>query len=177
MILKALAITASHSLAFRDHFWEVQDILKPWNKNMVEQFTPNWVSCLDESNSTWTSKYTYPGWMFMSRKPLPFGNEYDTVCFSLSGILWQLELVEREDAPSTIILKFRNQGRTLGLLLQMEPIFGRGNVVVVDSDKKWKYWPKTSRESSSRSISKMQMWVIVICGRSLWKNSTSISIQ
>ena len=51
-ILKAIAITASHPLAFRNHFWEVRDMLQACNKNMVEQFTPSWVSCLDESMST-----------------------------------------------------------------------------------------------------------------------------
>ena len=56
------------------------------------------------------------------------------VCCSLSGILWQLELIEGNDAPSTIIPKFNNQGKMVGLLLQMlEPIFGRGNVVVLNS--------------------------------------------
>ena len=86
------------------------------------------------------------------------------VCCSLSGILWQLELVEGKDAPSTIIPKFNNQGKMVGLLLQMlEPIFERGNVVVLNSGfcvlkgivelkrhsvcafplmKKQKYWPK-----------------------------------
>ena len=86
------------------------------------------------------------------------------VCCSLAGILWQLELVEGKDAPSTIIPKLNSQGKTVGLLLQMlEPIFGRGNVMVLDSGlcvlkgnvefkkhgvyasaliKKWKYWPK-----------------------------------
>ena len=106
MILKALAITASHPLGFSNHFW---DRLKAWNKNMVAQFTPSWVSCLDESMSTWMNKYTCPGWIFMPMKPWPFGNEYHTVCCSLSGILWQLELVEGKDAPLTIILKFNNQ--------------------------------------------------------------------
>ena len=81
-------------------------MLKAWNKNMVDQFTPSWVSCLDESMSTWMNKYTCPGWMFVPRKPWPIGNEYHTVCCSLSGIFWQLELVEGKDAPSTIILKF-----------------------------------------------------------------------
>ena len=102
-ILKALAITAGHPLAFWDHFWEVRDMLQAWNKNMVEQFTPSWVSCLDESMSAWMNKFTCPGWMFVPRKPWPFGNEHHTACCSLSGILWQLELVEGKDAPSTII--------------------------------------------------------------------------
>ena len=93
-ILKALAITARQPPAFRDCFWEVREVLEAWNSNMMEQFTPSWVSCLDKSMSTWTNKYSCPGWMFVPQKLWPFGNEYHTVCCSLSGILWQMELVE-----------------------------------------------------------------------------------
>ena len=118
----------------QDQLLEVRDMLKVCNTKLVEQFTLSWVSCLDESMSTWMNKYTCPGWMFVPRKPWPFGNKYHMVCCSLAGILWQLELVEGKDAPSTIIPKLNSQGKTVGLLLQMlEPIFGRGNVMVLDS--------------------------------------------
>ena len=133
-ILQALSITSHDPPASRDHFWEICEILKAWNENMTEQFTPSWVSCLDESMSTWTNKYSCPGWMFVPCKPWPFGNEYHTVCCSLSGILWQMEIVEGKDAPSQIVPKFNNQGKTGGLLLYvLEPIFGKGNMVVLDS--------------------------------------------
>ena len=84
VILKTLAITARQPPAFRDHFWEVREIIEAWNANMTEQFTPSWLSCLDESMSPWTNKYSCPGWIFVPRKPWPFGNEYHMVCCSLS---------------------------------------------------------------------------------------------
>ena len=64
-ILKVLSISSQDRPAFTDHFWEVCEILKAWNNNMVEQFTPSWVSCLDKSMSTWTNKYSCPRWMFV----------------------------------------------------------------------------------------------------------------
>ena len=133
VILNALVITTSHPPAFRDHFWEVKNMLQAWNESMVEQFTPSWVSCLDESMNTWTNKYTYPGWMFAPRKLWSFGMS-TMACYSLLGLFWQLELVEGKDGPSTIIQKFNVKSRkTVGLLLQMfESIFGRGNVVILD---------------------------------------------
>ena len=129
----ALSITSHDPPAFRDCFWEIHEILKAWNENMMEQFTPSWVSCLDESMSTQTSKNSCPGWMFVPHKPW-FGNEYHMVCCSLSGYLWHMEIVEGKDAPLQIVPKFNNQGKTVGLLLHvLEPIFGKGNMVVLDS--------------------------------------------
>ena len=164
VILKALSCTSCQPPAFRDRFWEVWEMLDAWNTDMTEQFTPSWVSCLDKSMSTWTNKYSCPGWMFVPQKPWPFGNEYHTVCCSLSGILWQMELVEGKDSPSEIVPKFNNEGKTVGLLLRvLEPIFAKGMTVILDSGfcvlngiiklkkrgkyasaliKKWKYWPK-----------------------------------
>ena len=86
------------------------------------------------------------------------------VCGSLSGILWQMELVEGKDSLLEIITKFNNQGKTVGLLLRvLEPTFGKGMVVILNRGfcvlkgivefkkrgvytsaliKKRKYWPK-----------------------------------
>ena len=70
----------------------------------------------------------------MPRKPQPFGNEYHTVCCSLSGILGQMELVEGKDSPPQIFPKFNNKRKTVGLLLRvLEPIFAMGMVVIPDS--------------------------------------------
>ena len=87
--------------------------------------------------SPWTNKYTCPGWMFVPRKPHPFGNEYHSVCCSMSGIMWEIELVEGKDAPCAAAHpkpKHNNHGNTVGLLLHiLQPIFTKGYVVVLDS--------------------------------------------
>ena len=129
-ILHAIFYTNHDKPAYRDKFWEVRQMAEEWNKNMVEQFTPSWVSFLDESMSPWMNKYTCPGWMFVPREPHPFDNKYHSVCCSMSGIMWGIELVEGKDAPCAEAHpkpKHNNLGNTVGLL------FGRGCVVVLDS--------------------------------------------
>jgi hypothetical protein len=47
---------------FQDQFHNVRQLIQAWNKNMTEKFLPSWVSCLDESMSSWISRWTCPGW-------------------------------------------------------------------------------------------------------------------
>ena len=126
-ILHAIFYTNHDKLACKDKFWELQQMVDEWNMNMAEQFTPSWVSCLDESMSPRTNKYTYPEWMFVPRKPHPFSNEYHSVCCSTLGTMWGMELVEGK--MLLVQWSIQNQN-TLRIL---EPIFARGSVVVLDS--------------------------------------------
>ena len=70
---------------FCDQFWEVHDMLDCWNKNMVNNFVPSWINCIDESMSKRVNEYTCPGLMFVPQKPWPFGN--DAGCTD-SDIIW-----------------------------------------------------------------------------------------
>ena len=143
-------------------------MVEAWGLNMVENFIPGYVNCLDESMSVWTNKFTCPGFMFVPRKPWPFGNEYHTVCCCTSGIMWGIDLVEGKDRPRALgQQQFDDMGSTVGLLLRMlTPIFHKGYVVILDSGfcvlkgiielrkkgvfasaliKKRRYWPKFIR--------------------------------
>ena len=110
-------------------------MVEAWGLNMAEDFIPGYVNCLDESMSVRTNKFTCPGFMFVPRKPWPFGNEYDTVCCCTSGIMWGIDLVEGKDHPRALgQQQFDDMGSTVGLLLQMHtPIFHKGYVVILDS--------------------------------------------
>lgn len=172
-ILKAISYTSSTPPTYTDRFHEVRDMIEAWNANMVQNFTPSWISCLDESMSVWINQYTCPGFMFVPRKPWPFGNEYHTVCCGLSGIMWGIELVEGKDAPRERPKPpYENLGKTVGLLLRMlTPIYHTGKVVVLDSGfcvvkgivellkqgvfaaaliKKRRYWPRYVRGDEIR---------------------------
>ena len=65
-----------------------------------------------------------------AKKATSIWNEYHSVCCSMSGIMWGIELVEGKDAPracSTSQTKHNNHGNTVGLLLRiLQPIFTKG---------------------------------------------------
>ena len=164
-ILTALDYFDGDAPAYTDKFYIVRDLIQAWNQNMKSVFTPSWVSCLDESMSPWTSKWTCPGWMFVPRKPHPMGNEYHTICCGSTGIMYAIDLVEGKDAPPERVDPVtREHGATTALLLRLcSGIISRGMVVILDSGfcvlkgliqlrkvgvfasaviKKRRYWPK-----------------------------------
>ena len=106
-----------------------------------------------------------PVFMYVGRKPHPFGNEWHTICCDLTSILWIAHIVEGKDRPTQIVPeKWEELGKTVGLMLLMcEPIFSTGKCVFFNSGfcvsngitallefgvyaaalvKKCKYWPK-----------------------------------
>ena len=135
LILGALAFTDKNLPAFANPFREVKQMIDVWQTNMNEIFSPWFMNCLDESMSIWSNKFTCPGFMFVPRKPWPFGNEYHIVCCCSSGIMWGIELVEGKDWPPELgQQEYGNLGVTVGLLLHLLlPIFHLGFVVILDS--------------------------------------------
>ena len=95
----------------------------------------------NKSMSIWWQRWTCPGWMFVPRKPHPFGNEYHTIADALTMIIWGIELVEGKDQPkdTEVVRKYevldkKLKSKTLPLMMRiMEPIFNTGKVVVLDS--------------------------------------------
>ena len=134
-ILQGLQFTALEPPSYKDRFWEVREMIAEWNENMASSFTSSWVSCLDESISIWFNKWTCPGWMFVPRKPHPFGNEYHSVCCGETGIMWGIELVEGKDAQKVPQRRGGDKmGKTTLLLLRiLKPIFGTAKVIILDS--------------------------------------------
>ena len=105
-LLYAMSFTKDDAPLYVDKFWCVQRLMDAWNENMNENFQPGWITCLDESMSTWTNKFTCPGFMFVPQKPWPFRNEYHTICCGLSGILFSLELVEGKIHHTKLHLRY-----------------------------------------------------------------------
>ena len=164
-ITQSLTFTNVDPPNYRDKIHEVQQMITAFNDHMQIIFIPSWISCLDESMSIWTSRWTCPGWMYVPRKPHPQGNEYHSIACGLSGILYALELVEGKDRPSQRPNpEFQDQGKTASLLLRLcKCLYRTGKVVILDSGfcvlqaiialkkmgvyssalvKKRRYWPK-----------------------------------
>ena len=97
-ILSALSFTQHSLTSFgrSDRCWRCVGV------NMVENFVPGYMNCLDKSMSILTNKFTCPGFMFIPHKPWPFGNEYHTICCCPSGIIWGIDLVEGKDHPRAL---------------------------------------------------------------------------
>ncbi len=113
-----LQFTFSDCPEFCDIFWEVHEMIDAWNKNIELHFILSWVLCLDESMSIWFQHSTCLGWVFCPRKPHPFGNEYQTACCGLTGILFSLKIMEGNDCPKELAApRFDKLGKTVGLIL------------------------------------------------------------
>ena len=87
-ITSALKYTEKPPPTYNDGFWEVRRIIDEWNANMEKNFMPAWVSCLDESISKWLNKYTCPVFMCVPRNPWLFRNEYYTIVYVLTRVLY-----------------------------------------------------------------------------------------
>jgi hypothetical protein len=130
-------------LFFVDKFHEVREMLEAFNEHYARNYRPSWMNCIDESMNSWLNKFC-PGFMFLPRKPWPFGNEYHTIADGDDGktIMWRVKLVEGKDRPKlpngrfAFPSKWEEKGykNTVELLLDMtEPIHRTGKVVTGDS--------------------------------------------
>jgi len=60
-ITRGLTYTDVPDPAYKDKFHEIRQLVNGFNDHVKTVFQPGWVSCLDESMSPWTSKWTCPG--------------------------------------------------------------------------------------------------------------------
>jgi Transposase IS4 len=186
-ILSSLVYTNKEPTIYKDRFFEIRQLVDCWNANMAANFSPGWVTCLDESMMTWTNQFTCPGFMLVPRKPHPFGNEWHSICDGITGIMFAVEIVEGKDAPPERGASLHdNMGKTVGLLLRLtQSIYHSGKVIILDSGfcvlkglielrkkglyasaliKKRRYWPKhvkgddVKNHFDSKAISDSEAW-------------------
>ena len=73
-----MRFTNKTSPSFLDRFHDVQQMLNKFNEPYLENYTPSWLSCLDESMKSFLEKFC-PGFMIVPRKPHPLGNKYCSI--------------------------------------------------------------------------------------------------
>ena len=197
-ILNNITYTNHEPPAFCDCFWEIRQMVDEWNANMDFNFSPSWKNCLDESMSKLLNEFTCPGFMFVSRKPWPFGNEWHDIGCADTNVIWQLEIREGKDQPRELPKEHDNKGKTVGTLLQLtKPIHGSGKLVVLDSGfcvlqglvelkklgvfahaliKKRRYWPKHVKGMISSNTLPTRKWEVLMLCEDSWMVFQSTSI-
>ena len=103
LIHSHLSFTTNEPPPYKDRLWEVRQIIGRWNTNMKKIFKPSWVSCVDESMSIWFNRWTCPAWIFVPRKPHPFGMEYNDIGCGLCNIIYGILLREGKDEPKELL--------------------------------------------------------------------------
>ena len=148
-ITAAMRYTNRPPPSFVDRFHEVREMIDDFNLHYEAEYSPSWLSCLDESMNSWLDKFC-PGFMSVPRKPHPLGNEYHSIADGDDGkpVMWRIKLQEGKDRPKDETGRWAypsefegqdtNTGRkftkTSTLMCEMtKPIHGTGKVVSMDS--------------------------------------------
>ena len=105
-----------------------------WNKNMEDEFSPSWVSALDESMMECINKYC-PGFMCVGRNITILEMNVIQSVVHLTRFLFRALTVKVKDQPEEQRQKkYSELGRTVGVMLPMyETFYGTGKEVVMDS--------------------------------------------
>ena len=97
-ILTRLKYTDEDPPHYVGRLFHVRKLVEAQNANISTNLTPVWIPFLDESMMIWTNKFG-PGWVVLPRKLHPFGNEWHTICYAMSVVVFFVELVWGEDKP------------------------------------------------------------------------------
>jgi hypothetical protein len=119
-----------------DRFREQRPLQTAWNDNMEFAYTPGELLVLDESVMRWLTQRTCPGWMFLPRKPWPFGGESHTIADKANNVIFRLGYSEGRDRPTGTRKEFEGeygQGVISMLLRLCKTVFGSGRTVYLDS--------------------------------------------
>ena len=80
---------------------------------MAVHFDPSCVSVIYQSIQERINYYNCPGRVFVPCKPRPFGNNYHTIVFAKSKVVYNVDIVEGEDRPILMGKKeFEERGET-----------------------------------------------------------------
>jgi Transposase IS4 len=119
-ILRYLQLKQNDPPNYVNKLFLIRYLVSAWIDNMHANYTPGWISCLDNSMMVWSNKFTRPGCMFVPRKPHPCGNDWHSICCGVSGVIFAVNLVEGKDRPIRIEPReIEGKGKNCGLLLSL----------------------------------------------------------
>ena len=124
-------------------------MLNKFNEHYFENYTPSWISCLDESMDSFLDKLC-PGLTIVPRKPHPLGNDYHIIADGGEGcpLMYWIKIQEGKDSQKDANCKWAfpskfeggdlNTGRkytkTSSLMCDMiVPLHGTEKIVSMDS--------------------------------------------
>ena len=95
-----MRFTNNPSPSFLDRFHDVRQILNKFNEYYLENYTPSWISCLDELMNSFMEKFC-PGFLSVPRKPHPLGNECHSIADGDEGypVMYRIKIQEGKDRP------------------------------------------------------------------------------
>ena len=148
-ITSDMRFTNKHFPSFLDRFHDVQQMINNFNAHYLENYTPSWIGCLDESMNYFMEKLC-PGFMSVPHKPYPLGNEYHSITDGdeVYPVMYQIKIqygkYRPKDAngkwvfPSNFEGENLNTGRkytnTSILMCEMKvPLHGTGKIVSMES--------------------------------------------
>ena len=95
-----MRFTNKPSPSFLDRFHDVRQMINNFNEHYLENYTPSWLSCLDESMNSFLENF-FAGFMSVLRKPHFLGNEYNSISDGDEGnpVMYRIKIQEGKDCP------------------------------------------------------------------------------
>ena len=96
-----MRFTNKPSTSFLDRFHDVRQMINNFNEHYLENYTPSWISCLNELVNSFLDKFC-PGFTSVPRKPHTIGNEYHSIVDGDEGnpVMHRIRIEEVKDCPN-----------------------------------------------------------------------------
>lgn len=124
---------APHSASYSSPMNEFTQLLSAWHSNMLTNFTPGDVVCIDESMCTWMNKHSIPHWRMIKRKPHPFGQEWHDAADGESKLIFALQLADKQ-CPTVDNISYKS--KMCGIVMHVcekSQLFHSNRIIVADS--------------------------------------------
>ena len=99
---------------------------------MTTIFTSGWITCMDESMSICTNKWTSPDCIFCPMKPHLIGNKYNSIYCGLYDKLFTIDLPEGNTRPKELPSDLRTKKTTNLIFCLCNLLYSAGKLIMLD---------------------------------------------